>query len=379
MNKKDYYEVLGVSKDATEAEIKSAFRKLAKKYHPDVSKEPDAAEKFKEAQEAYAVLSDKDKRSKYDQFGHAAFDQNGNSYGGGGFTGFEDFDPSDILRDIFGSGFGFGTGSSFFGGSGRKQSRKQKGPDLSVLLEMSFEEAAFGTSTTLELNLDERCEVCDGQGGLGVKTCSTCGGTGYVKEQQRSILGAFVSQRVCPTCGGEGKTYSEKCSSCKGTGKKKVKKKIVVNVPAGVDTGDHLRVAGKGPAGENGGPNGDVYIEIKVKDHPLFTRNNEDLYVTVPLTITEATLGCKKEVPTLDGNIVLTVPQGTQTGDRQRVKSKGLKSPSRRKTGDLYVIFKVITPTKLDRKQRKLFDDLNKTNLKTSDFDLYEKYVKDNE
>ncbi len=377
MNKKDYYEVLGVSKDASEAEIKSAFRKLAKKYHPDVSKEPDAAEKFKEAQEAYAVLSDKDKRSRYDQFGHAAFDQNGGFGGAGGFSGFEDFDPSDILRDIFGQGFGF-SGSSFFsGGGGRTSSRrtKTKGPDINVLFEMSFEEAAKGTSTTVELNIDDTCDVCGGHGGTGAKTCSTCNGTGYVREQQRSILGAFVSQRVCPTCGGTGETYTNKCSSCKGTGKKRVKKKIVVNVPAGVDTGDHLRVAGKGPAGENGGPNGDVYIEIKVKDHPLFTRNSEDLYVTLPITFAEAALGCKKEVPTLDGNIILSVPSGTQTGDKQRIKGKGLKSPARRKTGDLYVVFKVITPTKLDRKQKKLFEDLNKTNLKTSDFDLYEKYV----
>lgn len=375
MNKKDYYEVLGVSKNATDAEIKSAFRKLAKKYHPDVSKEPNAAEKFKEAQEAYSVLSDKEKRSKYDQFGHAAFDQNGGFGGAGGFSGFDDFDASDIFRDIFGSGFGFG-GSSFFGGSNKSASRKTKGPDLNVIFEMSFEEAAFGTETTINLDIMDKCDKCDGHGGTGVKTCPTCGGTGYVKEQQRSILGAFITQRPCTTCGGTGETYTTKCSSCKGTGKKKVKKNIIVKVPAGVDTGDHLRVAGKGPAGENGGPNGDVYIEIKVKDHPLFRRDNSDLYITLPLTITEATLGCKKEVPTLNGNVILSVPAGSQSGERHRLKGKGLKSPARRGTGDLYVVLKVITPTKLDRKQRKILEDLDKTNLKTSDFDLYEKYVK---
>ena len=375
--KKDYYEVLGVSKNATDAEIKSAFRKLAKKYHPDVSKEENAAEKFKEAQEAYAVLSDKEKRSRYDQFGHAAFDQNADF--GGGFSGFEDFDPSDILRDIFGSGFGFGGGSSFFGGTGRKTTRATKGPDISVIFEMDFEEAAFGTETTVSLNIDDNCPDCDGHGGTGIKTCSECHGSGYVKEQQRSILGSFITQRPCSVCGGTGEEYTNKCSTCHGTGKKKVKKNIIVKVPAGVDTGDHLRVTGKGPAGENGGPNGDVYIEIKVKDHSLFKRENSDLYITVPLTITEAVLGCKKEVPTLDGNVIINIAPGSGTGEKQRIKGKGLKSPSKRGTGDLYVILKVITPTKLDRKQKKLFEDLDKTNLKTSDFDVYDKYVKKND
>lgn len=373
--KKDYYEVLGVSKNATDAEIKSAFRKLAKKYHPDVSKEENAAEKFKEAQEAYAVLSDKDKRSKYDQFGHAAFDQNGGF--GGGFSGFEDFDPSDILKDIFGSGFGFGGSSSFFGGGGNtSRKRPTKGPDISVIFEMDFEEAAFGTETTVSLNIDDKCDECDGHGGTGIKTCPDCGGTGYVKEQQRSILGAFITQRPCSTCDGTGETYTKKCNECKGTGKKRVKKNIIVKVPAGVDTGDHLRVSGKGPAGENGGPNGDVYIEIKVKEHPLFDREDNNLFVTLPLTITEAALGCKKEVPTLEGNVILNIPAGSQSGEKHRLKGKGLKSPARRGTGDLYVILKVITPTKLDRKQKKILEDLSKTNLKNSDFDLFEKYVK---
>lgn len=374
MDKRDYYEVLGVSKDASEKEIKSAFRKLAKKYHPDVSKEPDAEAKFKEAQEAYAVLSDKEKRSKYDQFGHAAFDQNGGF--GGGFSGFDGFDASDILRDIFGSGFGFGS-SSFFGGD-RKTNRATKGPDVSVIFEMDFEEAAFGTETTVELDIMDNCEDCNGKGGTGVKTCSNCGGSGYVKEQQRSLFGAFITQTPCPSCGGTGEEYTNRCSSCRGTGKKKVKKKIIVKVPAGVDTGDHLRVQGKGPAGENGGPNGDVYIEMRVKEHPLFKREDEDLYLTLPLTITEAALGCKKDIPTLEGNVVLSIPIGSQTGDKLRLKGKGLKSPSRRTTGDLYVILKVVTPTKLDRKQKKILEDLAKTNLKTSDFDLYEKYIKKN-
>lgn len=374
MNKKDYYEVLGVSKNASEAEIKSAFRKLAKKYHPDVSKEENAAEKFKEAQEAYAVLSDKDKRAQYDQFGHAAFDQMGGFGGQGGFSGFEDFDASDILRDIFGSGFGFGS-SSFFGGDRRQKSRATKGPDLNVIFEMDFMEAAFGTQTTIELNIDDKCDVCDGKGGTGVKTCPDCHGSGYVKQQQRSILGAFITQRPCATCDGTGEIYEHKCNSCKGTGKKRTKKEIKVNVPAGVDTGDHLRVPNKGPAGEKGGPNGDVYIEIKVKEHPLFKRDGQDIYISLPLTITEAALGCKKDVPTLDGSVLLSIPSGSQSGEKHRIKGKGLPSPSRRGVGDLYVILNVVIPKKLDRKQKKILEDLNKTNLKTSEFNTYEKYI----
>ena len=372
--KKDYYEVLGVSKDANDAEIKSAFRKLAKKYHPDVSKEPNAAEKFKEAQEAYAVLSDKEKRSKYDQFGHAAFDQNGGM--GGGFSGFQDVDISDILHDIFGGGFGFG--DSFFGGSSRHQNRATKGADISVIFEMDFEEAAHGCETKVELNINDNCPDCGGKGGLGAQRCSECGGSGYIQRQQRSILGAFMSQSVCPSCGGTGETYKTRCTTCKGTGKKKINKTIKVSVPAGVDTGDHLRVTGKGPAGENGGPNGDVYIEIKVKDHPFFTRDRNDLFITLPLTLAEATLGCKKEVPTLDGNIILTIAPGSQSGEKHKVKQKGLESPSTGRKGDLYVVLKVITPTKLDRTQKKLFEELSKTNLKTSEIEKFDRFVKKN-
>ena len=374
MNKKDYYEVLGVSKDASEQEIKSAFRKLAKKYHPDVSKEENAAEKFKEAKEAYAVLSDKEKRSQYDRYGHAAFDQMGGFGGQGGFSGFEDFDASDILRDIFGNGFGFG--SSFFGGGQNRRPRKAKGPDINVIFEMDFMEAAFGTETTVELNIEDNCEVCKGKGGTGVKICPECSGSGYVKEQQRSLFGAFITQSPCHRCEGTGEIYENRCNLCKGTGKQKVKKEILVKVPAGVDTGDHLRVPGKGPRGENGGPNGDVYIEIRVKEDPLFKREGKNVYITLPLTISEAALGCKKDIPTLDGVVTLTIPQGSQTGDKHKIKGKGLKSPSGKSTGDLYIILKVVTPTKLDRKQKKLLEDLNKTNLKDKSFDLIEKYLK---
>ena len=374
MRKKDYYDVLGVSKDASQAEIKSAFRKLAKKYHPDVSKEPNAEEKFKEAEEAYAVLSDEDKRKKYDQFGSAAFDSNG-GFGGASSFDFSGTDIGDILRDLFGAGFGFDT-SSFFGGSSRRQNRSVKGPDIKVIFDMDFEEAYFGTSADISLDIMDKCEDCDGRGGTGAKTCSKCHGSGMVSENVRSILGSFMTQSPCDECGGTGEVFEHSCSSCKGTGKVRKHKKINVKVPQGVDTGDHLRVANKGPAGENGGENGDVYIEINVREHDFYKRDGKDILVTLPITITEAILGCKKELPTLDNNIVVTIPSGSNSGDKLKVRGKGFKSPAGRGTGDLIIKLKVVTPTKLSRAQKKLIEELSKTNLETSEFNTYKKYLK---
>ena len=259
MNKRDYYEVLGVEKNASDQEIKSAFRKLAKKYHPDVSKEPDAAEKFKEAQEAYAVLSDPDKRHQYDQFGHAAFEQQYGSSGGYDFSG---FDFSDIFGDLFGNSFGFG--------GSRSSSRTRKGEDKLVRMNLTFEEAAFGCKKKINININTSCEYCSGKGGIGEKTCSTCRGTGTMTKEQSTLFGTFMTRTTCTTCGGAGKTYDKKCSHCKGTGKINENKDVEVKIPAGVDTGNRLRLAGKGEAGLNGGPNGDIYIEFNVKPHPLF-------------------------------------------------------------------------------------------------------------
>ena len=368
MNKRDYYEVLGVSKDASEAEIKSAFRKLAKKYHPDVNKEPDAAEKFKEAQEAYAVLSDEAKRRQYDQYGHAAFD---NMNGGAGFD-FSDFDFGDIFEGLFGSGFGnFG-----FGGSRRgSQNRARKGADKLIRMNLSFDEAVFGTKKTIKIDINDSCDECNGKGGKGEKKCSTCHGTGSVTTEQRTILGAFMTKSACPHCGGKGYTYESTCSKCRGKGIIKRNVEIDVKIPAGVDTGNQLRLAGKGDVGSNGGPNGDLYIEFQVKDHPLFVRDDNDIYLELPITITDAVLGCKKDIPTLYGNVKLVIPAGSQSGDKHRIKGKGVEDLHRGSKGNMYVVIKVIIPSKLDRNQKKLFEELAETNLETSDFKKIKEYL----
>ena len=375
MNKRDYYEVLGVSKTADEKEIKSAFRKLAKKYHPDVSKEPDAAEKFKEAQEAYAVLSDDQKRKQYDQYGHAAFDQ---MNGGAGFD-FSDFDFSDIFGDLFGSAFGGGF-SNFggFGGGSSRGSRARRGADKLMRVDLSFEEAVFGCKKNINVDVYEECDECNGKGGKGEKTCSTCRGSGSVTSQQNTLFGAFMTRTTCPDCAGKGKTYSSICSHCKGTGKVKENKTLEVKVPAGVDSGNQLRLAGKGDSGSNGGSNGDLYLEFRVKDHELFERDGNDIYLELPITIPEAVLGCKKDVPTLYGNVKLTIEGGASTGDKHRLKGKGVEDLHSGSKGNMYVVINVVIPDKIDKKQKKLFEELNDTNLKTSEFRKIEDYLKKN-
>ena len=365
MNKRDYYEVLGVDKNASEAEIKSAFRKLAKKYHPDVSKEPDAAEKFKEAQEAYAVLSDANKRRQYDQFGHSAFDQRG----GAGASGldFSDFDFSDIFGDIYGSGFGFG---------GRSSNRSRRGNDTLVRIDLTFEEAVFGCKKDVKIDTMVECDSCNGKGGHGEKTCQTCHGSGQVTSEQRTIFGSFATRSTCQTCHGKGVTYDTKCSKCHGEGRIRENKTVEVKIPAGVDTGNKLRLNGKGEAGVNGGPNGDLYLEFKVKSHPLFERDENDVYLTLPITITEAVLGCKKDVPTLNGTVKLSIPAGSKTNDKHRLKGKGIADPQTGRKGDMYVIIDIHIPKKISRDQKKLFEALSKTKLDDSDkFDKIRKYL----
>ena len=352
--KRDYYEVLGVSKSASQDEIKSAFRKLAKQYHPDVNKAPDAAEKFKEAQEAYAVLSDENKRKQYDQFGHAAF-----SGGAGGASGFDfsGFDFSDIFGDLFGN-----SGFDFFGG-GRSRTRATKGRDRLININLTFEEAVFGCKKSLTIDSTEKCEECNGKGGKGEKVCSNCHGSGTVTSEQHTLFGTFMSKTTCPRCGGSGYEYESTCSACRGTGTKKVKKELEVKIPAGVDNGNQLRLAGKGEAGSNGGPNGDIYLEFTVKEHPIFKRDENDIYVELPITITDAILGCKKELPTLEGTVKIAIDAGTQSGDKQRLRGRGVADVNTGRKGDMYVIIKVITPTKLDRDQKKLIQELSETNL----------------
>ena len=356
MEKRDYYEVLGVSKSASQDEIKSAFRKLAKQYHPDVNKAPDAAEKFKEAQEAYAVLSDENKRKQYDQFGHAAFSNNGSAGGGYDFSG---FDFSDIFGDLFGNG-----GFDFFGG-GRSKSRASKGRDRLININLTFEEAVYGCKKTLTIDTTEMCEECNGKGGKGEKTCSSCHGSGTVTSEQHTLFGTFMSRTTCSRCGGSGYEYESTCSACRGSGVKKVRKDIEVKIPAGVDTGNQLRIAGKGEAGSNGGPSGDLYLEFNVKEHPIFKREENDIIVELPISITDAILGCKKELPTLDGTVKIAIDAGTQSGDKQRLRGRGVADVNSGRKGDMYVIIKVIIPTKLDREQKKLFQELAETNLET--------------
>lgn len=365
--KRDYYEILGVSRNATDAEIKSAFRRLAKKYHPDVSKEPDAEEKFKEAQEAYAVLSDKNRRKQYDQFGHAAFSGSG---GTGGFD-FRDFDFSDIFEEIFGSAFGFPFGVR------THSHRKRRGADISVRMTITFEEAVFGCKNKISLDLLDTCDKCDGRGGKGEKTCSNCHGSGSITQEQRTPFGVYLTRKTCSVCGGEGYEFESICSSCKGTGRLNKTKEFTVNVPAGIDTGQQLRLAGKGEAGEKGAPPGDLYIEFTVLKHDLFIRDDSDIYLELPLTITQAVLGDKVDVPTLTGKVKLTIPPGTQDGDKHRLKGKGIKSLNSNRVGDLYVITRIIIPKTLSKEQKELFEKLNKTNLDNDKaFKIFREHLK---
>ncbi len=373
MAKRDYYEVLGVSKDATEDEIKSAFRKKAKEFHPDINKSPDAPEKFKEAQEAYACLSDKDNRAKYDQFGHAAFE---NPYGGSGGAGgayqgnpFGNFDFGDIFEDLFSGGFG---GFSGFGGSSKSSTRARKGSDTLYGMQIDFMEAVYGCKKDIDLEYYEDCDDCDGKGGHGESTCSECGGRGVVIKQTNTILGTIQTKATCPECKGTGKVYKSKCNKCRGNGKVKVSKTITIDIPAGIDNGEQLRLAGKGEAGINGGPNGDLYIEIRIKPHKYYQRKGNDIYLEVPVTITDLCLGCKKSIKTMDGIVDLKIKEGTQPGDILRIKGKGIDNKDSWKKGDFYCVLKLIIPTSLSRKQKNILEELEETDLEDSrEFDNF--------
>lgn len=367
--KRDYYEVLGVSKNATDEEIKRSFRKLAKQYHPDVNKEPGAEEKFKEIGEAYSVLSDPNKRKQYDQFGHAAFDQNGGA-GFGGFEGFsfEDFDLGSIFESMMGGGFS----------SRGKSSRSSRGRDTETAMTLTFEEAVYGCEKEFRINLDDACDKCNGKGGTGETTCKTCGGRGRVVQEQRTMFGVFQSESVCPDCKGRGVTYKDKCTACSGKGYINKDKTIKLRVPRGVEDGDTLRMSGKGNAGANGGPRGDIYINFKVKPHEIYKRDGKDIYVDIPLTITEAILGCKKEIPTIHGTIITEIPAGTQSGDKFKFRGKGVDDEKTGRKGDCFGIANVIIPSKLDHTQKKLIKELSETKLdKEPAFTKYNKYIED--
>lgn len=382
--KRDYYEVLGVSKTASEQEIKSAFRKKAKEFHPDLNKDdPNAAEKFKEAQEAYSVLSDESKRKMYDQYGHAGVGNGGPGAGGfGGYSNFDGagFDFGDIFDSIFGgSASGFGGFSNFGSGSSRQTSRATRGSDILMRMNLTFDEAIYGCEKKFNLDVVEDCEECHGHGGFDREECKTCHGQGTITTQQNTILGSFMSRTTCPDCNGIGRTYKRKCSECNGKGKIKKNKKLTINISEGINTGDRQRVSGKGNPGTNGGENGDLYIEFIVSDHDYFVRDNDDIYLEVPLTLTEAVLGCKKEIPTLYGNVKLNISAGTNSGDKQRIKGKGVNNSYRRHKGDMYVVFKVYTPKRLSREQKQLIQKLSETNMETDEIKRFNKFTRDND
>jgi molecular chaperone DnaJ len=344
MSKRDYYEVLGVENGASKDEIKKAYRKLSKKYHPDINKEADANEKFKEISEAYEVLSDEQKRAQYDRFGHTDPNQGFGGGGdfGGGFGGFE-----DIFNTFFGGG----------GGRRRDPNAPRAGADLQYTMSVTFEEAVFGKETDIEIPKEEECETCDGSGakpGTKPETCKHCQGTGQLNVEQNTPFGRIVNRRVCHHCHGTGKFIKEKCNTCGGNGKVQKRRKIHVKIPAGIDEGQQLRVTGQGEPGVNGGPPGDLYVVFHVRSHEFFERDGDDIYCEMPITFVQSALGDEIEVPTLHGKVKLKVPAGTQTGTKFRLRGKGVPNVRGYGTGDQHIRVKVVTPTKLTDKQKEL-------------------------
>ncbi|SFQ19394.1 molecular chaperone DnaJ [Desemzia incerta] len=356
MAKRDYYEVLGVSKGASDDEIKKAYRKLSKKYHPDINKEADADEKFKEIAEAYEVLSDANKRAAYDQYGHASTDPNfgaGGGFGGGGFggSGFGGFE------DIF---------DSFFGGGGRARynpNAPRQGEDLQYTLDLEFEEAVFGKQSTIRYNRKQECETCHGDGakpGTSPVTCSKCSGTGSINVERNTPLGRIQTRSVCDVCNGTGQEIKEKCPTCVGAGHVKDRHTVKVTVPAGVEDGDQMRLSGQGEAGKNGGPYGDLYVIFRVKPSKQFQRRGAEIYYEAPIHFVQAALGDEIQVPTVHGKVKLKIPAGTQTGTTFRIKGKG--APRLRGTGqgDQHVKVNIITPKNLNSKQAELLREFAK-------------------
>ena len=349
MSNKDLYEVLGVSRSASDDEIKKAFRKLAMKYHPD--RNPDneeAVEKFKEIQNAYAILSDPQKKAAYDQYGHAGVDPNMGGGFGGGFGGGAGFDFGDIFSQMFGGAAG---------GGGRQQS--YQGADLQYAVEITLEEAAAGLKKRITIPTYKECDICHGSGakpGTSVSTCGTCGGSGTIHVRQA----IFQMQQTCPTCHGSGKQIKDPCTSCRGEGRVKTTKTVEVNIPAGIDDGQRIRLSGEGEPGQHGAPSGDLYVVVHVKAHKTFERNGLDLHCELPISFATAALGGEVEVPTLEGKVKLTIPKETQTGRRMRVKGKGIKSLRSSATGDLYCHVLVETPVNLTDRQKELLEEFER-------------------
>ncbi|MBO8141409.1 MAG: molecular chaperone DnaJ [Firmicutes bacterium] len=352
-SKRDYYEVLGVSRDASPEEIKRAYRKLARQYHPDVNKDdPQAEEKFKEINEAYRVLSDPQARAKYDQFGPAAFDGAGGGAGGfgssGGFGGAGGFDPFGDIFDIF----------DMFTGGGRARARgPARGRDLEMEIEVDFEEAAFGAEKTIEVPRVEVCPRCRGnraEPGTPIQTCPECGGRGEIRRARTTAFGQFVNVTVCPRCGGEGKIAAAPCSECRGAGRVRRRRRIHVRIPAGIDTGNRIRLSGEGEAGERGGQPGDLYLRVRVRPHSVFTRDGEDVICEIPISFAQAALGDEIDVPTLEGSHRLSIPEGTQPGAEFRLRGMGIPRVGGYGRGDQVVRIRVEVPRRLSPRQKEL-------------------------
>lgn len=357
--KRDYYEVLGVSKNASEDEIKKAYRKLARQYHPDLHPDDkECAEKFKEVNEAYEVLSDSSKKARYDQFGHAGVDP---SYQSGGYGGGNPFgDMGDIFDSIFGSGFG-GFSSGFNSSSRSTANSPRKGQDININTTIDFMEACKGVKKEIRVQRTENCPECNGSGSTNgvTETCSECGGSGSVRVTQRTAFGNISTMRTCSRCNGKGKIITNPCPKCSGSGRVRNATNITVDIPAGIDNGQTLRVAGKGSAGVNGGPNGDLLVTVSVKNSTIFQRDGYDVYCEIPITFAQAVFGAELTVPTIDGNVKYSINEGTQTGTKFRLKGKGIKRINRADRGDQYVIVNVEVPKNLSKKQKELLKEFD--------------------
>ncbi len=361
MTKRDYYEVLGVGRNATKDEIKKAYRRLARKYHPDINKDADAENKFKEISEAYEVLADDNKKAKYDRFGHAGAQA---GFSGGGFS-WDDFSHFDDISDMFGRDF-FGRDifDVFFGGRGRRRgSSARRGSDLRYDLEISLEEAAFGTEKGISVRRNETCNKCNGTGARSpsdIVICPVCGGTGQLKQNRRTPFGQFVTVTTCNRCGGEGKIIKKPCPVCGGSGRISRTRRISVKIPAGVESGSYLKLHGEGDSGVKGGSSGDLYVVIHIRPHNEFRREGNDIIYEMSISFSQAALGDEVEVPTLGGRAKLRIPAGTQTGTFFKLKGEGIQRLHGRGRGDELVKIRVVTPEKLNRRQKEIFRELSR-------------------
>jgi len=352
MSQRDYYEVLGISRNASNDDIKGAFRKLARKYHPDVSDVPDAEDRFKEINEAYRVLSDEDKRSVYDRLGHAGVKGVNNGAGG-----YQTVDFTDIA-DIFGDMFGFG---GFGGRSARSRQSPRRGADLQYRVKLSFKEAVFGVDKEIDITRDEACSTCKGSGakpGTSPKTCQQCQGRGEIRQTRQTLLGSMVQVVTCPACGGKGKVIDSPCSTCHGSGQERKTRRKKVSIPAGVDDGTRMRLSGEGQPGANNGPPGDLYLVISVSAHKYFRRRDHDIFLDLNVNLAQAALGAEVKIPTIDGESMLTIPSGSQPGEIIRMRGKGVPYLRGNHRGDQLVVINVTVPKRLDAEERALFEQL---------------------